>query len=114
MELKVLSPEKHAEKEVLIHLKSQGYTIREWDRDSHGPSDIEAVKGSKHILVEVCTGSMPVCNLPLSASERAALKSRAARIGAEPVYVQVALENKKLENIEYEMLLSKHKAPVVE
>ena len=71
-------------------LKSNGYAIDRWDTQSPGSTDIEA-HGAERVLVQVKSAIYPNEPAYLSSDEVRNIKSRATRIGANPYFAKVSL-----------------------
>ncbi len=79
------------EAHVVEQLQGRRFTIRAWDTESPSAADIEAMGGKKHVLVQVRTSMSPDNPESLNEEEAAAIKTRAAGLGAEPWQARVTM-----------------------
>ena len=87
------------ERIVVQWLKEAGYTVKMWDTESPGSTDIEAESSKGHVLlVQVKSAVHPNEPPSLSRDEERKIESRATRIGAEAWEARVQL-NASLEVI---------------
>jgi len=80
------------EKAVVNQLKSNGWTINNWDTSQPGSTDIDAQSGSNRRLVQVKSAVTPYDPPELSPEEEGNIKSRATKIGAEAWEAKVWLD----------------------
>ena len=80
------------ERIVVQRLEEAGYTIKRWDTESPGSTDIEAESSAGHILlVQVKSAVHPNEPPSLSSDEERNIESRAMRIGADAWEARVQL-----------------------
>lgn len=80
------------ERIVVQWLKEAGYTIKKWDTESPGATDIEAESSKAHILLLQVKSAVHPNEPPfLSREEERQIESRATRIGAEAWEARVQL-----------------------
>jgi len=77
---------------VVSYLKAKGYRITSWDTRGPGATDIEATGTQATLLVQVKTAVRPAQPSLLSSHELQALRSRAARNGAQAWEARVTLD----------------------
>lgn len=75
---------------VVQYLKDIGYIVKH-DTKLPGSTDIEAIKGNVHFLIQVKTAMAPQEPVSLSSDEERDIKSRAARIGTTAYEAKVQL-----------------------
>jgi len=80
------------ERAVMNWLARKGWEITRWDTQAPGSTDIEAQSGNKKLLIQVKSAVYPNQPSSLSWAEKRNIKSRAARIGAEPWEARVLLD----------------------
>jgi len=78
---------------VVEQLQGRRFTIKEWNLESAGAADIDAMGGRRHVLVQVKTSVSPEAPEFLSGDEAAAIKERAATLGAEAWQARVTMND---------------------
>jgi len=81
------------EAHVVEQLHGRGFKIQAWDPISPSASDIEALGGKLHVLVQVKASVSPHDPKFLSGEEAAAMKVRAVELGAEAWQARVTMNN---------------------
>lgn len=86
------------ERAVVAALKSDGW-VGTWDTKGAGSTDVEAKKGSRHVLIQVKAALEGTTPAQLSSDELRNIKSRAAKLGAEAWLAQVTLSKANLSRV---------------